>query len=34
VKQAIRPLLKDSPLSKSSISRVTVQLQTYPVQYN
>ncbi len=29
VKQAIRPLLKDSPLSKSSISRVTVQLQAY-----
>ena len=29
VKQAIRPLLKDSPLSKSSISRVIVQLQAY-----
>lgn len=29
VRQAIRPLLKDSPLSKSSISRVIVQLQTY-----
>jgi transposase-like protein len=29
VKQAIRPLLKNSPLSKSSISRVIVQLQAY-----
>ncbi len=29
VRQAIRPLLKDSPLSKSSISRVIVQLQAY-----
>jgi len=29
VQQAIRPLLKDSPLSKSSISRVIVQLQAY-----
>jgi putative transposase len=29
VKQAIRPLLKGSPLSKSSISRVIVQLQAY-----
>ena len=29
VKQAIRPLLKDSPLSKSAVSRVIVQLQAY-----
>jgi len=29
VKQAIRPLLKDSPLSKSSVSRVIVTLQAY-----
>jgi len=29
VKQAIRPLLKESPLSKSSISRVTVKLAEY-----
>jgi len=29
VKQAIRPLLKNSPLSKSAISRVIVQLQAY-----
>ena len=29
VRQAIRPLLKDSPLSKSSISRVTVKLAEY-----
>lgn len=29
VKQAIRPLLKDSPLSKSSVSRVIVNLQAY-----
>jgi transposase-like protein len=29
VQQAIRPLLKNSPLSKSSISRVIVQLQAY-----
>jgi putative transposase len=29
VKQAIRPLLKNSPLSKSSVSRVIVQLQSY-----
>lgn len=29
VKQAIRPLLKDSPLSKSSVSRVIVNLQGY-----
>ena len=29
VKQAIRPLLKNSPLSKSTISRVIVQLQAY-----
>jgi transposase-like protein len=29
VKQAIRPLLKGSPLSKSSVSRVIVQLQAY-----
>lgn len=29
VKQAIRPLLKNSPLSKSSISRVIVQLQAH-----
>jgi transposase-like protein len=29
VSRAIRPLLKDSPLSKSAVSRVTVQLQAY-----
>ena len=29
VRQAIRPLLKDSPLSRSSISRVTVKLAEY-----
>jgi putative transposase len=29
VKQAIRPLLKNSPLSKSSVSRVIVNLQAY-----
>lgn len=29
VKQAIRPLLKGSPLSKSAVSRVIVQLQAY-----
>ena len=29
VKQAIRPLLKNSPLSKSSVSRVIVQFQAY-----
>lgn len=29
VKQAIRPLLKNSPLSKSSVSRVIVTLQAY-----
>lgn len=29
VKQAIRPLLRDSPLSKSSISRVIVRLKEY-----
>lgn len=29
VKQAIRPLLKNSPLSKSSVSRVIVSLQAY-----
>jgi putative transposase len=29
IKQAIRPLLKDSPLSKSSVSRVIVNLQGY-----
>jgi transposase-like protein len=29
VKQAIRPLLKNSPLSKSSVSRVIVNLQSY-----
>lgn len=29
VQQAIRPLLKDSPLSKSAVSRVIVQLQAY-----
>lgn len=29
VKQAIRPLLKNSPLSKSSVSRVIVNLQGY-----
>lgn len=29
VNRAIRPLLKDSPLSKSAVSRVTVQLQAY-----
>lgn len=29
VRQAIRPLLKNSPLSKSSISRVTVKLTEY-----
>ena len=29
IKQAIRPLLKNSPLSKSSVSRVIVSLQEY-----
>lgn len=29
VSRAIRPLLKDSPLSKSAVSRVTGQLQAY-----
>lgn len=34
VKQAIRPLLRDSPLSKSSISRLVVRLKEYFEAWN